>query len=103
MLQYFHELLRGDADFGEKNKKETTSDTNSNLVIDIMIAAAVIIVILIIVIMIFKWTKNLEYKTPLLDDAEDPTDHKNDIMKSFKVGNERLHLLTDQIQTRGDK
>ena len=90
MLLYFNELLQGDANLSE-NKKGTLED--SNLVIDMMIAASIyigILILVIVIIVIFKWTKNLKYKT--LPGAEDP-DHKSDIMKSFKVGNERLHLV----------
>ena len=86
MLLYFNELLHGE------NKKGTLVD--SNLVIDMMIAASIyigILILVIVIIVIFKWTKNLKYKT--LPGAEDHPDHKSDIMKSFKVGNERLHLV----------
>ena len=97
MFLYLHELVQGDADLGE-NKKRTPVPENSNVVIDIMIAAAIVIIILIWILMIFNWRKYLKYET--LQDAEDP-DHKSDIMKSFEVGSERLHLLTEQVQPHG--
>ena len=99
MFLYLHELVQGDEDLGE-NKKRTPIPENSNLVIDMMIAAAIVISIFIFVLMIVNWRKYLKYET--LQDAEDP-DHKSDIMKSFEVGNERLHLLTDQVQPQLDK